>query len=125
MNTLNRDDGFTLIEAMIGVVILTIISLGLMSLTVSMMRGSSLSNKMTTATTLTQDKIEHVKRLGYANADTAVGTESYNTIANFPAFKRVTAVASNTPATAVKTVTVTVYWGSDTYSVAASTIVAE
>jgi type IV pilus assembly protein PilV len=125
MNALNRDDGFTLIEAMIGVVILTIISLGLMSLTVSMMRGSMFSNKMTTATTLAQDKIEHVKRLGYTNANTAAGTESYNTIANFPAFKRVTDVASNTPATAVKTVTVTVYWGSDTYSVATSTIVAE
>jgi type IV pilus assembly protein PilV len=125
MNTLNRDDGFTLIEAMIGVVILTIISLGLMSLTVSMMRGSSLSNKMTTATTLAQDKIEHIKRLGYTNANTAVGTENYNTIADFPAFKRVTVVATNPWDTAAKTLTVTVYWGSDTYSVAASTIVAE
>lgn len=125
MYALNRDDGFTLVEAMIGVVILTIISLGLMSLTVSMMRGSAFSNKMTTATTLAQDKLEHVKRLGYANATTTAGTESYDTIANYPAFKRITAVASDTPAPAVKTVTVTVYWGSDTHSVATSTIVAE
>jgi type IV pilus assembly protein PilV len=125
MRLWHKQDGFTLIELMIGMVILTIISLGLMSLTVGTIRGNTISNKMTAATTLAQDKIEHVKRLGYTNATTAVGTEHYGTIPNSPSFKRVTAVANDTPATAVKTVTVTVSWESDARSVESRTIVAE
>jgi prepilin-type N-terminal cleavage/methylation domain-containing protein len=125
MHIWHKQDGFTLIEVMIGMVILTIISFGLMSLTVGTIRGNTISNKMTAATLLAQDKLEHVKRLGYATAATAVGTEHYGTIPNFPAFKRVTAVANNTPATAVKTVTVMVSWEADARSVESRTIVAE
>ena len=80
---------------------------------------------MTTASTLAQDQIEQVKRLGYANAATAVGTESYGSIADFPGFKRVTVIESDTPTTNVRMVTVTVSWSADTYSVASKTIVAQ
>ena len=125
MHELHRDGGFTLIEVMIGMVILTIISLGLMSLTVSTIKGSTFSHKMTTATTLAQDKIEQIKRLGYANAGTVAGTEAYGAITNFSAFKRVTQVQNDTPATNVKTVTVTVSWESDTFTVTSSTILAQ
>jgi prepilin-type N-terminal cleavage/methylation domain-containing protein len=125
MHVLNKNAGFTLIEVMIGMVILTIVSLGLTNLTVGVIRGNAFSKHMTTATTLAQDKLEHAKRLGYSTANTVVGTENYGAITSFPAFKRVTAVDNNTPAPAVKTVTVTVYWGSDTRSVASRTILAE
>lgn len=116
--------GFTLIEVMIGMVILTIVSLGLMSLTVGTMRGNAFSRGMTAATTLAQDKLEQVTRLGYANAPTAAGTEAYGTIANFPGFTRETLVEPDTPTTNVSTVTVTVSWASDARSVTSRTILA-
>jgi type IV pilus assembly protein PilV len=125
MHALKSTEGFTLIEVMIGTVILTIITLGLMSLTVSTIRGNAFSKSLTTATALAQDKLEQVKRLGYGNAATAAGTEAYGTIANFPGFRRVTEVAPNTPATNVTTVTVTVYWAADARSVASKTILAQ
>jgi prepilin-type N-terminal cleavage/methylation domain-containing protein len=124
MQRWHRDAGFTLIEVMIGMVILTIVSLGLMSLTVSTIRGNDFSKKMTTATMLAQDKLEQVKRLGYSQVNTAVGTEPYGTIANFPSFRRETSIATNPPITAV-TVTVTVSWASDTRSVVSRTIVGQ
>ncbi len=125
MHVLKTDAAFTLIEVMIGMVILTIVSLGLMSLTVSIIRGNAFSRRMTTASTLAQDKIEQVKRLGYANANTAVGTENYGSITDFPGFKRVTVIENDTPTTNVRTVTVTVSWSADTHAVASKTIVAQ
>jgi type IV pilus assembly protein PilV len=125
MPLLKTDAAFTLIEVMIGIVILTIVSLGLVSLTVSIIRGNAFSHRMTAATTLAQDKLEQVKRLGYAHAATAAGTESYGSIANFSGFKRVTVIESDTSATNVKTVTVTVSWSADTHSVASMTMVAQ
>jgi type IV pilus assembly protein PilV len=62
MHRVKTEAGFTLIEVLIGMVILTIVSLGLMSLTVSTIRGNTFSRHMTTASTLAQDKIEQVKR---------------------------------------------------------------
>jgi type IV pilus assembly protein PilV len=117
--------GFTLIDVMIGMVILTIVSLGLLSLTVSTIRGNATSNRLTAATTLAQDRLEYVKRLGYTQANTAAGTETYGAIASFPGFKRVTVVDNDTPAPNVKTVTVTVSWSADARAVASRTLVAQ
>jgi prepilin-type N-terminal cleavage/methylation domain-containing protein len=125
MHLVKADAGLTLIEVMIGMVILTIVSLGLMSLTVSIFRGNTFSRHLTTATTLAQDHIERVKRLGYANATTAAGTEHYGSIVDFPGFKRVTTIENDTPTTNVRTVTVTVSWSADTHAVASKTIVAQ
>jgi type IV pilus assembly protein PilV len=125
MRRVKRDDGFTLIEVMIGMVILTIVSLGLMSLTVSTIRGSTFSRQMTTATTLAQDRIEQIKRLSYVNANTVAPTENYGTITNFPGFRRETLVENDTPAPNVKTVTVSVSWGSGTHTVTSKTILAQ
>jgi Tfp pilus assembly protein PilV len=121
----HQHDGFTLIDVMIGMVVLTIVSLGLMNLTVSTIRGNAFSNRMTAATTLAQDQLEHVKQLGFLNANTAAGTEHYGSLTAYPAFKRVTSVSHNLPATGISTVTVTVYWASDTRAVALQTLMAE
>jgi prepilin-type N-terminal cleavage/methylation domain-containing protein len=125
MHFLKTEAAFTLIEVMIGMVILTIVSLGLMSLTVSIIRSHTFSQRLTAATTLAQDQLEQVKRLGYPNATTVVGTEDYGSIVDFPGFKRVTTVESDTPTTNVRTVTVTVSWSADTQAVASKTIVAQ
>jgi type IV pilus assembly protein PilV len=122
---LQNKKGFTLIEVLIATLVLAIGLLSLATLAGTVIRGNSFSNKMTTATTLAQDKMEEIKRLGYDNAGTAAGTENYGSIAGYSAYKRVTTVATGSPATGMKTVTVTVSWDADAHSVALKTILAE
>ena len=129
MNTkpLRGTNGFTLIEILIATVIITIVSLGATTLTVGITRGNSFSKRLTTATTLAQDRLEDVKRLGYTNVGTAAVTQNYGTIANFSGYKRVVTVTNTTgtPADKMKTVNVTVYWDADQHSTQASTILSE
>ena len=118
------DDGFTMMEVLIAIVLLTVGLLGMAALTTGIINGNTHSRRLTTATTLAQDKIEDVRRLGSSNmpsADTTT-TEDYNTKTNYPLFKRTTATADNSPASNMKTITITVYWDSDSHSVSLQTI---
>jgi prepilin-type N-terminal cleavage/methylation domain-containing protein len=125
MKILKETSGFTLIEILIATVIITITSLGVATLTVGVMRGNSFSKRLTTATTLIQDQLEEVKRLGYLNAGTVSGTQNYGTIANFTGYKRVVSVSNNSPEVNMKTIDITVYWDADKHWVKASTILSE
>ena len=118
-------DGFTLIDVLVGTVILTVVSLGLMSLSVSLIRGNAFSRRLTAATTLAQDQLEQVKRLGYRDANTAAGTEAYGSMTAYPFYKRVTVVTEDIPTLPIKTVKVTVFWNADTRKVEVQTLVAE
>ena len=120
MRRVQNANGFTLIEIMIAVTLLSIGLLGMAGLTVGIMRGNSLSSEVTAATALTQDKMEDIKRMGYTNAVDL--TEDYNSLTGYAAYKRVTEVDIDTPGVGMKTVTVTVYWDADTASVAVETI---
>src|SRR6266850_1744760 len=84
---LQGTNGFTLIEILIATVIITIVSLGSVTLTVGIMHGNSFSKRLTTATTLVKDEIEDAKRKGYANVGLS-RTDNYGTIANFGGYKR-------------------------------------
>jgi len=106
-------------------VVLSLATLGLTTLTASIMAGNAHSNSMTTGTILAQDRLEIVKRLGLANAASAAGTESYGSIANHTAFKRVTTISANTPGAGLTTATVTVYWNADARSVSLASILAQ
>jgi type IV pilus assembly protein PilV len=116
-------NGFTLIEVLIAIVIIIIGTLGLASLTASIIHGNSFSNRITVATTLAQDRMESVKRLGYKNVSTLEGTEDYGSILGYEGYKRVTSISSLTPG--MKTVKVQVSWKSDTHTVSMETILAE
>ena len=120
MRRVQNAKGFTLIEILIAVTLLTIGLLGMAGLTVGIMRGNSLSSEVTAATALTQDRMEDIKRLGYIN--TAGSSEAYNSILGYAAYRRVTTVDIDTPGVGMKTVTVTVYWKSDAASIAVETI---
>ncbi len=120
--TPSTEKGFTLLEILAAMAILSIGLLGMTLLILGVIRGNLTSEKNTIAATLAQDQMEKVKGLGYDHVVNE--TQNYNTITNFPSFKRVTAVTSNTPAAGMKTVTVTVYWNSDSHSLAVSTILA-
>ena len=124
-------DGFTLIEVLVAIVILTVGLLGMASMTGVIIRGNKLSNDLTTATTLAQDKMEDIRRLGYSGtptSDTTV-TENYNSISDYAAYKRVTVTDVYTsgttwPPSGMKDITVTVYWDSDRHSVELKTSLA-
>ena len=126
MQVLRDTNGFTLIEILIATVIITIASLGIATLTGGVIRGNSFSKRLTTATTLAQDRLEQVKRIGYTNSGTLAGTENYGDIPNYTGYKRVTSVTNNTPPMSnTRTVGVIVYWEADKHSVNLSTILAE
>ena len=112
--------GFTLIEIMVAVTLLSIGLLGMAGLTVGIMRGNSLSNQVTTATALAQAKMEDIKRVGYSGATES--TEDYNAISGYPLYKRATEIDVDTPDLKMKTVTITVSWNSDASSIAVETI---
>lgn len=104
--------GFTLIEVLIAMVIFSVGFLGLSAITMTTIRGLSFSNKLTTATTLAQDKLEEIKMAGYRNAlTTNYPAEAYNTIPDYPQFQRTVIINPDTPVPDVKTVIVMVSWG--------------
>jgi prepilin-type N-terminal cleavage/methylation domain-containing protein len=112
--------GFTLIEIMVAITLLSVGLLGMAGLTVGIMRGNALSSEVTTATALAQAKMEDFKRVGYSGATEI--TEDYNSIAGYPLFKRDTVIDVDTPDLGMKTVTITVSWDSDASSIAVETI---
>ena len=129
MCKLGDNSGFTLIEILIAICILSIGLLGMAALTVGIMRGNSFSNQLTTASILAQDKMEDIRKQGYSGTP-SVGTtttEDYNSITNYPSYKRVTDFAGvGSPQVAgMKMVTVTVHWDSDAHSVELKTILAQ
>lgn len=110
--------GFTLIELMIAIVILSVGLLGMATLTGSIVRNNKLSNDLSTATTLAQDKMEDIRANGYASAVTEAKTACATP---FSEYQR---EATVTPAAGMKEVTVKVYWGSDAHHVELKTILA-
>lgn len=101
--------GFTLLEVMVAIVILTIGLLGTAGLTTGVVKGNHYSKNVTSATAAGQTKLEAVKSGGYTNATTA----------NFPndtvkmggtSFTRTIAITNSSPAANMKTVSVTVSW---------------
>jgi type IV pilus assembly protein PilV len=107
-----ENKGYTLVEVLIAMVILSIGFLGLSVITMTMIKGLSFSQRLTTAITLAQDKIEEIKQTGYYNVISAnYPMEDYTMIPSYPEFQRTVAIANDIPN--VKTVTVTVSWKQD------------
>jgi Tfp pilus assembly protein PilV len=126
MNIIRRQYGFMLTDVLVGLVIFSIGLLGAARLIVSISQNNTFSQHLTTATTLAQDQIAAVQRLGYANADSAAGTEDHGDIVNYSAYKRVTTVSPSTPTAGIKMVSVAVSWQSKsgTHTVTAPTLLA-
>jgi type IV pilus assembly protein PilV len=124
MININNNRGFTLIEVLVAMVILSVGLLGTAALITGIINNNQLSNKMSTATVLAQDKMEDIRRLEYSGMPTSdtTTTELYNSITNYSLYKRVTFTDVANPAAGMKTITVTVYWDSDAHSVELKTI---
>jgi len=124
-----RQSGFTLIEILIALFILVVGLLGVISVATTVINGNAFGKKITTATTLAQDKMEEIKNLGYSgtpSSDTTT-TEDYNSITDYPTYKRVTGVDVDSPAADIKTIEVKVefQWKGATHDVTLKTIVAD
>ena len=106
MSELRNHKGFTLVEIMIAIFILVIALLGLISVTVMVVKGNSFSKTMTTATTLAKDKMEQLKNTDYGSL--AGNTDTAESI-----YTRTWTVSSDppgSPAAGMKTIAVTVTW---------------
>jgi type IV pilus assembly protein PilV len=127
--------GFTLIEMLVALVVLSIGMLGMSRLTVSTVTVHTANEHLAKASALLQDSMERIKKAGYASATPGTVTNNYHSMAsystyggttfNYSLYKRVTSVAAQSPAPNMKTVTVTVFWQQDQQALSASTILAQ
>jgi type IV pilus assembly protein PilV len=118
------EDGFTLIELMITLVILSIGLVALAGLQVSAIKGNTFSKRMTAAVTIANQKLEQIKDTAYANILSESSTQI--TQSNMT-FTRQVMVTNNTPLANTKTVNVTVTWsdGSNSHSVPVTTVISQ
>jgi len=101
--------GFTLLEVLVAIVILTIGLLGTAGLTTGVIRGNHYSKNITSATAAGQTLLESVKSSGYTNATSANFPNDTVTMGGMT-FTRTTTITNSSPAANMKTVSVTVSW---------------
>jgi type IV pilus assembly protein PilV len=123
MTTLGQKSGFTLMEVLVAMLLLTIGLLGVANLTIGVIKGNSYSKNVTTATVVAQQQIEQAQRIGYTNANSLAGTA---TVAmGGTSFTRTTTVTNSSPAANMKTVTVSAAWNPGNNSVSLNTTISE
>ena len=122
MNMFNtrNNNGFTLMEVLVAMVILSVGLLGTAALTIKIINSNKLSNMISTATVLAQDKMEEIRGVGYDNAVPEAKAPMSSPYAHYE--RKVTV---NSPSIGMKTITVTVFWDSGAHSVVLNTILAE
>ncbi|MGH7252990.1 MAG: type IV pilus modification PilV family protein, partial [Nitrospiraceae bacterium] len=65
MGALRNEPGFTLLDNLLALVILSVVLLGLVGLATTVITGNAISKSRTVGLTLVQDKIEDTRRSGY------------------------------------------------------------
>lgn len=103
------DSGFTLLEVLVAIVILSIGLLGTAGLTTGVIRGNHYSKNITSATAAAQTKLEAIKSGGYTNA-TSTNFPSDTVSMGGTSFTRTIVITSGSPAANMKTVSVTMTW---------------
>ncbi|KAB2836915.1 MAG: prepilin-type N-terminal cleavage/methylation domain-containing protein [Candidatus Brocadia sp.] len=96
------DDGFTVLEVIFAIAIITIGLFAAMSMVTIVTTGNTHSKSITTATTMAQDKLEYFKKIDYssiAGTSLLTGTSTVYYL-----------VADVVTSTNTKTITVDVYW---------------
>jgi type IV pilus modification protein PilV len=99
--------GFTLVEVLIGLIILAIGVLAIAGMQITSIVGTSFSNNLTQASVLAQDRLEFFKSLSLNDARLDTGT--YNDVPDIGIFKRSYQANRNANPNFV-TITYTVSW---------------
>jgi prepilin-type N-terminal cleavage/methylation domain-containing protein len=117
-------DGFTLIEVMIALVIMSIGLTALAAVQISAIRGNAFSKRMTTAVSIAEARMEQIKNGSYASIIPESAIQVTQSNMNFT---RQVAVTNNSPLANTKTINVTVSWSerSKSPSVPITTIVSQ
>jgi len=123
LKVFQKNDGFTLLEVLVALILLTFGMLGVANLTIGVIKGNSYSKNVTTATIVAQQQIEQAQRLGYTNSNSLAG--SANISMGGTSFTRTTTVTNATPAANMKTVSVAVSWNPGNNSVSLNTIISQ
>jgi prepilin-type N-terminal cleavage/methylation domain-containing protein len=106
LNSLRKINGFTLIEVLVALIILSFSLLALAGLMVTTTKNNSFGSHMTEAATFAQDKLEELRAIRWdnindgANADQKSGSTGINYIRNWN-------VATNG---VLKTITISINW---------------
>jgi type IV pilus modification protein PilV len=104
----HNEQGFTLLEIIIAISILSIGLLALASLQLASIRGNAFASGVTEGTTLAADRIEKLLALPYNHADLFAGS---HTDSSPPSGYAVTwQVTDDAPVTNTKTIDLTVTW---------------
>ena len=135
--------GFTMIEIMIALVVLAVGILSVASLQVSAIKGNNLSDNITSALTLAEDKMEELLGLNYDNPDLQdlvplnnndlgiiepgfIDKEEFNTNESGRAgpgrFRMIWNIADNIPVENNKTIKVIVTWDNNSHRVSLTSV---
>jgi len=99
-----RNRGYTIVEVLVGIVLLSVGILAVAQMQVMTMNSNKAANQKTTAITLAQDKAEYFRTIPYS---TIGNTPLSDTVGSY---NRSWVVENNTPANNLKRVTITVSW---------------
>jgi type IV pilus assembly protein PilV len=108
-----EEGGFTLLELLVALAILSVGLLGTAVLTTGIIRGNFFSKNITSATAVAQTTIEGAQRVGYTAVNTYVTDSSKvppTVSMGGVSFSQSASVTNNSPASNMKTISITVSW---------------
>jgi type IV pilus assembly protein PilV len=123
-SSISLEEGFTLVEIMIALVVLSVGLVALAGLQISAIKGNAFSKRMSTAVSIANTRLEQIKNTPYANIQSETSIQL--TEANMTFTRQVT-VTSNTPLPNTKTINVAVTWkdGTKSFTVPISTVISQ
>lgn len=118
----NNKDGFTLLEVLFSIVILSVGLLGLAAMQMTAIKGNTYGNKLSIATELIENQMEAFRNTPFDQIDDI----TLAPVAGYEYYQREAVVQDNTPLADAKTITVTVKWtdtnGPKTHEISVKTI---
>jgi len=108
-----EEEGFTLLELLVALAILSVGLLGTAVLTTGIIRGNFFSKNITSATAVAQTTIEGAQRVGYTAVNTYVTDSSKvppTVSMGGVSFSQSASVTNNSPASNMKTISIMVSW---------------
>ncbi len=116
--------GFTLIEVLVGLVILAIGLLAIAGMQITSVKGNFFSSNLTQASVLAQDRLEALRNLPWDDPALDINTVNEGTLPNTIFTREYTVTLE--PGTTMKNITVTVRWRDDTdHAISFSTVRAQ